>query len=49
MEKQDNLIDVAVEGRTVQEIEALVVGEKRVGAVVEKEVDDVVVAALGRP
>jgi hypothetical protein len=49
VKKQDNLIDVAVEGRAVQEIEALIVGEERVGAVIEKEVDDVVVAALGCP
>lgn len=49
MEKQDNLIDVAIEGRAVQEVEALVIGEERVGAVIEEEVDDVVVAALGRP
>lgn len=33
----------------MQEIEALVVGEKRVGAMIEKEVDDVVVAALSCP
>jgi hypothetical protein len=33
----------------VQEIEALVVGEERVGAVVEEKIDNVVVAALCRP
>jgi hypothetical protein len=33
----------------VQEVEALVVGKERVGAMVEEEVDDVVVAALRGP
>ena len=49
VEKEDDLVDIAVEGRAVQEVEALVVGEERVGAVVEEEVDDVVVAAFGGP
>ena len=49
VEKEDDLVDIAVEGRAVQEVEALVVGEERVGAVVEEEVDDVVVAALSSP
>ena len=33
----------------MQEIEALVVGEERIGAVVEEKIDDVVVAALCGP
>jgi hypothetical protein len=33
----------------VQEVEALVVGEEGIGAVVEEEIDDVVVATLCSP
>jgi hypothetical protein len=33
----------------VQEVEALVVGEERIGAVVEEEIDNVVVATLCSP
>jgi len=33
----------------VQQVEALVVGEERVGAVLEEEIDDVVVASFGGP
>jgi hypothetical protein len=33
----------------MQQVEALVVGEERVGAMVEEEVHNVIVAALGRP
>lgn len=33
----------------MQQIEALVVGEERVGAVVEQQVDDIVVASFGGP
>jgi hypothetical protein len=49
VEQQDDLVHVPVEGGAVQEVEALVVGEQRVGAVVEQQVDDVVVAALSSP
>jgi hypothetical protein len=49
VEEQDKLEDIAIERRRVQQVEALVVGEKRVGAVVEEEVHDVVVAALCGP
>ena len=49
VKEEDKLIDVAIEGRAVQEIEALVVGEERVGAVIEEKIDDVVVAALSSP
>lgn len=33
----------------MQEIEALVVGEKRVGAVLEEQIDDVVMASFRGP
>jgi hypothetical protein len=49
MEQEDQLVDIAVESGRVQQVEALVVGEERVGAVVEEEVHDVVVAAFGSP
>jgi hypothetical protein len=49
VEQQDQLVDIAVERGRVQQVEALVVGEERVGAVVEEEVDNVVVAALSSP
>lgn len=49
VEQQDDLVHIAVERGAVQEIEALVVGEERVGAVVEQEVDNVVVATLRSP
>lgn len=49
MEQQGDLVDIAVERGRVQQVEALVVGEERVGAVVEEEVHDVVVAALCSP
>ena len=49
VQQQDELVDVAVEGGRVQQVEALVVGEERIGAVLEQQVDDVVVAAFGGP
>lgn len=49
VQQQDDLVDVAVERGRVQQVEALVVGEQRVGAMVEEQVDDVVVAALRGP
>lgn len=49
VEEQDKLEYIAVEGCAVQEVEALVIGKEGVGAMVEKEVDDVVVAALCGP
>lgn len=49
VQQQDELVDVAIEGGRVQQIEALVVGEQRVGAMLEQQVDDVVVAALRGP
>jgi hypothetical protein len=49
VEQQDQLVDIAVERGRVQQVEALVIGEERVGAVVEEEVYDVVVAALSSP
>jgi hypothetical protein len=49
VEQQHDLVHISVEGRAVQEIEALVVGEERIGTVVEKQVHDVVVAALSSP
>jgi len=49
MQKHDDLEDIPVQSRAVQEVEALVVGKEWIGAVVEEEVDNVVVAALGRP
>jgi hypothetical protein len=49
VQEQDQLVDIAVERRRMQQVEALVVGEERVGAVVEQEVHDVVVAALCSP
>jgi hypothetical protein len=49
VEQQDQLIDIAVECGRVQQVEALVVGEERVGTVVEEEVYNVVVAALSCP
>ena len=49
MQKHDNLEDIPVQSRAVQEVEALVVGEEWICAVVEEEVDNIVVAALSRP
>ena len=49
MEEQDKLVDVAVEGSGVQEIEALIVGEQRVRAMLKQEVYDVIVASLSGP
>jgi hypothetical protein len=49
VEEQDELVHIAVECRRMQQVEALVVGEERVGAVVEEEIHDVVVAALCSP
>lgn len=49
VQQQDELVDVAVEGGRVQQVEALVVGEQRVRAVLEQQVDDVVIAALRSP
>lgn len=49
VEEKHDLVDIAVEGRRMEQVEALVVSEERVGAVVEQEVHDVVVAALRRP
>lgn len=43
------MIDISIEGCAMEEVEALVVGEERIGAVVEQEVYDVVVAALCGP
>lgn len=49
VEQQNELVDIAVEGGRVQQVETLVVGKEGVGAVVEEEVHDVVVAALCSP
>jgi hypothetical protein len=49
VQEEDELEDVAVESGRVEEVEALVVGNERVGAVLEQQVDDVVVAAFGGP
>lgn len=49
MQEQDYLVYVPVEGGRVEQVEALVVGEERIGAMVEEQVDDVVVAALRSP
>ena len=49
MQQQDQLVDIAVKRGRVQQVEALVVGEERVGAVVEEEVHNVVIAALSSP
>lgn len=49
MQEHDELEDVAIEGRGVEEVEALIVGEERVCTVLEKKVHDVVVAALRSP
>lgn len=49
MQEQDQLVDVAVECGGVQEVEALVVSEQRVGTVLKQEVYDVVVASLSGP
>jgi hypothetical protein len=49
VQEKHNLVDIAIEGRRVQKVEALVVGEEGVGAVVEQQVDNVVVAALSSP
>lgn len=49
VQQQDNLVDIAIESGAVEEVEALVVGEKGISAVVEQQIDDVVVAALCSP
>ena len=49
VQEEHELVDVAVEGGRVEEVEALVVGEEGVGAVLEQQVHDVVVAAFGGP
>lgn len=49
MKEQDKLVYISIEGRGVQEIEALVIGEKRIGTMFEEEVDNVVMAAFGSP
>ena len=49
VEQQDQLVHIAVEGGRVQQVEALIVGEERIGPVVEEEVHDVVIAALSSP
>jgi hypothetical protein len=48
VQEEDDQEDVAVEGADVQRVVALVVGYERVGAVLQEEVDSVVVAPLGR-
>lgn len=49
VQQQDELVDIAIEGGRVQQVEALVVGEQRVRAMLEQQVDDVVIAALRSP
>lgn len=49
MQQQYDLIYVAVEGGTMEEVKALVVSEERVGAVVEQQVDNIVIAAFRSP
>lgn len=43
------MVYVSIEGGAVQEIETLVVGEEGIGAVLEEEVHDVVVAPFCGP
>lgn len=49
VKEKDEKERVSVNGREVQDIVALRVREEGIGAVIEEEVDDVVVAALGSP
>ena len=49
VEEQDDEEDVSVEGRGMEGVVALRIGYERVGAVLEEEVNGVVVAALGSP
>jgi hypothetical protein len=49
VEEEHELVDIAVERGRMQQVEALVIGEERVGAVVKEEIHDVVVAALRSP
>ena len=49
MQEQYYLVHVPVEGGRVEQVEALVVGEERIGTMIEEQVDNVVVAALRSP
>src|SRR5262245_55530050 len=49
VEEQHNRKDVSVEGSGMEEIEALVVGQEGIGAVLEEQVDDVGMAFLRGP
>lgn len=49
VQEKDQLVHIAVEGGRVQEVKALVVGDEGVGAVLEQQMDDVIVAAFRGP
>lgn len=49
VQQQNELVDVTIQRRGVEEVKALVVGEERVGTVLEEKVDDIIVASFGSP
>ena len=49
VQQHDELEDVAIHRRVLEKVESLVVRRHRVRAVLEEEIDDVVVAAARRP
>jgi len=49
VEEKNELVYIAIESSRMQEVEALVIGDEGIGAVFEKEVDNVIVASFRGP
>lgn len=49
IEEERELEHIAIHGRILYQVKALIVGKQRIGAVLEQEINDVVVAVSGSP